>query len=398
MNFTNFMNSKIFLFIIVSFFLKNEVISQISVFSDFENGNVELVSVDSALNILTIKPSLINETNTTRCWFYFGITGYDTTKILTISYIYTGSVVAPQNPVYSYDKKKWLRLNATFYENQSKKVSEKFVQDTVYFAAGYPYTYSDILEFVDSIAFNPYVDTATIAISEGGRKIPMITISDKKHNPVDMVWITGRLHAFETTLNYTLEGFINFLISDDKNASKLREKTIIFIVPMADVDNVFIGASGRMQKPIDFNRDWSENPHWIAIKAIQDSIIQTNNRYNYRIFLDFHSTYPGTTQPRFGLFSEYDKDQTEYKNLRNYFNFFEKNAGYELDEIEGQMQANYSDAFSGGFIYPNIKVIDFSTTVECDWTTNHNGNDLTIKELRKVGELLAISLCNYLAD
>ncbi|MBN2891896.1 MAG: hypothetical protein JXL97_08520 [Bacteroidales bacterium] len=386
----------VFVFVLV--LIMNCLDAQIAVFSDFENGNVEFVSADSVLNKLVVRPSLVNEFNTTRCWFNFGITGFDTTRNLTIDYFYTSSVIGAENPVFSYDQKNWERLEADFGDPWSKEISHKFTSDTVFFATGYPYTYTDVLNFVDSLTFSPFVDTSTLVISEGGRRVPMFIIKDSVAKPTDLVWITGRQHAFETTMNYTLEGMISFLISDDKKAVEMRQNTIIYVIPMMDVDNVFIGASGRMQKPVDFNRDWSENPHWKAVKKVQELIAQTNEMFNYRVYFDVHSTYPGTNQPRFGIFNEYDKDDDGYKKIKRYFKIFSKNAGYELDEIQGEMKGNYSDAYSGGIIYPHILVSDFSTTIECDWTTNHNGKPLTQEELRRVGELIAESLCDYLAD
>lgn len=380
------------IFLFCTYFLN----AQISVFSDFENGNVEFISSDSALNKLVIRPSLENEFNTTRCWFNFGITGFDTTRNLTIEYLYVAPVIAPEKPVFSYDQTKWQRLNATAGDGWSKKVVHKFTEDTVYFATGYPYPYSKVVNFVDSISSNPYVDTTTLVYSEAGLRVPMFVIQDTTKNPTNLVWITGRMHAFETTMNYVLEGIVNYLISDNKNAVKMRKNTIIYIVPMMDVDNVVLGASGRMQKPIDFNRDWSKNPHWNAVREVQKLITETSKKYNYRIFLDVHSTYPGTIRPRFGIFNEYKNDDNEYKKLQYFYELFKKNAGYELEEFQGDLQKNYSDAYSGGIIDSSIYVSDFSTTIECDWTTNHNGKPLTIGELRNVGKLLGETICDYL--
>lgn len=382
----------ILIFFVFSFSLH----SQISVFADFENGNVEYISSDTIKNSLTFKPSLETDLNTTRCWFYFGITGHDTSRVLTIDYQYVSSVIAPENPVYSYNQKDWYRLEAYYGTGRTKQVKFKFENDTIYFATGYPYNYTDVLNFVDSIAENQYIDTSTLVISEGGRRVPMFVIQDKNEKPEDLVWIIGRQHAFETTMNYTLEGMVKFWISDDDKAVEMRENTLIYVVPMMDVDNVFIGASGRMQKPVDFNRDWSKNPHWKAVRKTQELIKETSQKYNYRVFLDVHSTYPGTTKPRFGLFNEYENDEKEYRNLRKFFRLYNKNAGYNLDEIEGNMKEKYSDAYSNRMIDSTIFVTDFVSTVECDWTFNHNNEPLTRKELRKVGKLIAESLCDYL--
>ncbi|MBN2663373.1 MAG: hypothetical protein JXR68_06960 [Bacteroidales bacterium] len=370
--------------------------AQISIFADFENGNAELIYSNDSLNSVLIKPSLENDVNTTRCWFNFGLIGYDTSKICSVEIEFVNYIMAPQYPVFSYDMVNWQRIETSYTETKSVRFTHKFHNDTVYIAAGYPYTYSKIISFVDSISVNKYVDTSTLVYSEGGLRVPLIVIGNKNSNAKDVVWIIGRQHAFETTMNYTLEGFIKFLISDDKKAHKMRKKTLIYVVPMVDVDNVFLGASGRMQKPVDFNRDWSLNSHWKAVKRIQELIRETNNKYNYRVFLDFHSTYPGASKPIFGIFNEYTQLQAEFHRLRKFLNIYEKNAGYPLTEIRGTMDNFYADAFSSGLRDPDINVSGFSTTVECDWNNNHNGKPLNVYELRMIGMLMAESLCDYL--
>ncbi len=370
--------------------------AQIKVFDNFENGNVELVNTNDSANLLEIIPALKTDLNTTRCWFNFGVTGFDTTKDLSVYIRYTNLIIAPQYPVFSYDKLNWKRVKTTQTKTKSVTFSAKFNSDTVYFATGYPYIYTQLISYVDSIASNKFVDTLTLEISEGGLKIPMIVIRDTNSKPTDMVWITGRQHAFETTLNYSMEGFVNYLISDAKKARKLRKNTVIYIVPMVDVDNVFIGASGRMQKPVDFNRDWSTKPYWKAIKRIQELMAETIKKYNYRIYLDFHSTYPGASYPVYGIFNEYSQNQPEFHNIKHFFSIFKKNAGYSLDEINGNMDKFYADAYSAGLRDSLIKVTEFSSTVECDWNNNYNGKPLDKSELRVVGALIAETLCDYL--
>lgn len=382
----------VFLILIISINLN----AQISVFDSYENGNVELVSVSQKENSIFVKPALKTDSNTTRCWFNFGLTGYDTSKTTTINISYTSYVVIPQYPVYSYDYKNWHRIKMEYVDAGVKKIRAKFSEDTVYIAAGYPYDYTKMINYVSDISNNYLVDTFTLTTSPEGLRIPYFVISNKSYEATDVVWIIARQHAFETTLNYSLEGFINYLISDKRKPKRLLKNTIIYIVPMVDVDNVFVGASGRMQKPVDYNRDWSNNPYWNTVRIIQEKIIETIEGKNYRIFLDFHSTYPGASNPIFGIFNEYKEDDYGFANVKKFLSIFKHNAGYSLNEIKGDMEKDYADAFNNGIKNPMIKVSDFATTVECDWNINHNGKQLTQYELRNVGALMAETLCDYL--
>ncbi|MEA3450384.1 MAG: M14-type cytosolic carboxypeptidase, partial [Bacteroidota bacterium] len=371
--------------------------SQIKIFSDFENGNTEIISVDDTNNRVFFKPALINTQNTTRCWFYFGITNFDTTKILQIEEQFTKYYIAPNYPVFSFDNKNWKRLKVDSMVGNKKYYSGKFNADTLWFATGYPYTYSKMMKFVDSVSANKYIDTSTLVYSEKGLRVPILEIKKNKSKIKNMIWIIGRQHAFETTLNIVIEGMIEYFVSDEYYARKLREKTVVYIVPMMDVDNVYSGASGRMQMPVDFNRDWNLNPHWNAVKSVQHKIKETNKLYNYRIFLDVHSTYPGTSKPLFGLFNEYKIEQAEYFRLKKYLDIYKKTAGFNLVEIKGNTSNFFADAYSMGIRDKSVAVSDFSTTFECDWNINNNGNDLTRKELKRNGYLIAEALCVYLA-
>jgi len=309
--------------------------SQISVFSNFENGNVEIISVNDTNNSIIFRSSLVTDSNTTRCWFYFGITGFDTTAILKFEEQYDNYFTAPNYPVYSFDNKNWKRLLVDSMKNSKKYFSGIFNTDTLWFATGYPYKYSKMINYVDSISSNSLVDTFTLTYSEAGLRVPYLEIKNPNSNIKNMIWIIGRQHAFETTMDYVIEGMMEYFLSDEKFAVKFRKKNVIYLVPMMDVDNVFIGASGRMQTPVDFNRDWSISPHWKAVNAVQEKIEEKNKLYKYRVFLDVHSTYPGTTRPLFGMYNEYSINQKGSKNLKKYLKIFKRNSNFYLYEIKG---------------------------------------------------------------
>ena len=370
--------------------------SQIKIFSNFENGNIQIISINDSTNTLIFRPSLISPNNTTRCWFYFGITGFDTSRVMNLEEEFSSYYTAPNTPVYSFDNKNWHRLHVDSLKETKKYFSHKFNTDTLWFATGYPYSYSKVIGFVDSIARNKYIDTSTLCRSEADLKIPLVEIRNNNSNCKNMIWIIGRQHAFETTLNYVIEGMVKYFVSENKYAKRFRKRSVLFLVPMMDVDNVFKGASGRMQKPVDFNRDWNSSPYWNAIKSVQQKIKKTNKIYKYRIFIDVHSTYPGTTKPIFGLFNEYNDSEIGYLKLKKFLSIFSKTAQYSLKEIKGNTLKFYADAYNMGIRDDSVAVSDFASTLECDWNINNNGKELTIEELRNTGYLFAKSLCIYL--
>lgn len=379
-----------FIFLLLTF----ELQAQINVFSNFENGNVALISKNDTINTLVFQPALQTDSNTTRCWYYFGLTGFDKQKTVTM-YCQNEYVKSANYPVFSYDNENWTHIGAKFYDDTTKVIRYNFTNDTVYFAAGYPYTYTKLIGFVNEIAKKKCVDTSTLCYSEEQRRVPILTIFNHAKTQKQMIWIICRQHAFETTANFVLEGFINFLTSQENSAVKLRDKVKVFVVPMVDVDNVYKGASGRMQKPVDFNRDWSLNPHWNAIKALETAIENSSKSYEYLLFLDFHSTYPGTYKPTFSIFNEYERSDIRFKNIGKLINIFSKYSGYSIMQIRGDCDCFYADVFNNGYVNKQIKTKKISTTIECDWFYNYDNNELTIERQRQIGENLAKAVCEF---
>lgn len=375
-------------------FLSFQLNAQIKVFDNFENGNVEVIKIVDSTNTIYFRPSLKNNQNTTRCWYNFGITGYkqkDSLKLMVINeYIKSANF-----PVYRYSSSDWHHTPAQSIDDTTKMIKIFTNADSLYIAAGYPYTYSDMINYVGKISKSEYVDTQTFFVSQMGLRIPLITIYNKNFKQHNCVWIIGRQHAFESTLNYTLEGFINYFLDTNLKSKEFLKNNKIFIVPMIDVDNVFIGASGRMQKPVDYNRDWKEKPHWQIIKKLQNTIDSTTHKHNYTVFLDFHSTYPGTQSPTFAIFNDYDKKNKLNKNIKRFNKIFSDVAGYRLTEISSSQISYYADIYNSNKFSKFKKKNKFATTIETDWYYNHDNNELTKENLQKVGGNIAQALCLF---
>lgn len=391
---------KFFISTFFIFFLFSNVFSQIKVEADFEGGNVEVLSIADSTNTITIMPALNTDKNTTRCWFYFKVYDFDKEKPLNVEIRYVNKVMAPEYPVFSYDKKTWTKIKAS-YVYPKKIISKKFEQDTVYFATGFPYVYSDVLSYTEKIKDNKNVKIETLCKSEGGRKVPKYTIGEGKNK--DLVWIIARQHAFESMSNFVVEGFVNYMISDDSLAVEFRKKSNLHIVPMMDVDNVAIGASGRMQYPKDFNRDWNPESNWKAVKEVKKQIDETSKKNKYRVFIDIHSTFPGATYPIFCYFNMYSGLEN-YKNLTTYWDYYQEFAKIrpsELCETKFNKGSILADEYNSNIEpekngIPRFEDIEISFTHECDWNNRPDGKPWTMENLREMGRDMAKATCLYI--
>lgn len=379
--------------------------AQIQIDADFENGNVEIIEIIDSTNTITFLPALENDSNTTRCWFYFKIYNYNKDKPLIINIKYDKSVQAPNFPVYSYDNKNWEKVRA--YQNSGfKQVAEYFTEDTIFFATGFPYTFSDLKSFLKEIEYSEDIGFSTLTKTQNGVDIPKLLITDfEEESPKSVIWIITRQHTFESHSNYVLEGIINYLISENKEAKKFRKNNEVHIIPMMDIDNVILGASGRMQTPIDFNRDWNPAPQWEIIEKTISEIYKSTENKEYSMFFDIHSTYPGGNYQLFSYFDIYMKSP-ESENMNHFWDLYTENAKIRPIKLSGAEKAKgyvWADQYNGNRICPDstetcFRTNEFSLTLECEWNKRPDGEQWTIENITQTGEFIGEAICRYMNE
>jgi murein tripeptide amidase MpaA len=72
----------------------------------------------------------------------------------------------------------------------------------------------------------------------------MVTITDfndKMFNDKKIVIVQGRIHPGESNSSWVVHGIIEYLLSDEQVAWKLRKNFIFKIVPMINPDGVMVG-------------------------------------------------------------------------------------------------------------------------------------------------------------
>lgn len=379
--------------------------AQIKISSNFEGGNVEVLHIIDSSQTITIKP-YVDKTNTTDVWFYFLVTGYKKNKNINVNIQYSSTVRAPNNPVFSYDKKNWTHTPASLHAKY-RKFSFTPSKDSVYIATGYPYLYSDVLKLTRKVKKSKYAQVTTLTNSEKNREIPLFKITnyDISDKSKYLIWIIGRQHAFESLTGYVAEGLCNFLLSDNENAETLRNNAVFYIAPMIDVDNVAIGQSGRMQKPIDINRDWNKKSNWKSVQTLKKIIKETAKKNHYLMFIDLHTPFPGGSYQLFAYFDLY-MNNTESENLKIFWSFFEYYAGFQARKLIHTQRKNEeicADQYNTEITYRknfNLKTHrpDFSTTIECDWNKKPDGGFWYKKDLIELGKNLALTINKYIIN
>ncbi len=365
--------------------------AQIKVESNFEGGNVKILGIYH--NTVYFKANY-GTRQTANIWFYFKIYGFTKNSMLNLYQAVDQPRYSNGTLAYSYDNKNW---HITTYKTENQnfyfyKIPTNSA-DTIYIALTHPYLYSTLLHFIDSLAKLTYLDTTILTFSEHQRQVPLIIITDSTDTcqSKDMIWLTVRQHAFEVPANFFAEGFISYLTRDDSSVKNFRRNFITYIVPMMDVDNVAEGKTGRMQQPVDFNRDWIDKPHWNAIEATEELLESTSEINNLRIFVDIHSVFPSFPDTTLTFFNIYAKNDEHSDNLNDFFGLFSQLSNLTPNEINDTTSKSYADIY----VKKNYPYTDFAVTIEIPWKT---GNTAPEKYWRWLGKIFAQTLVEYLTQ
>ncbi|MDC6366828.1 MULTISPECIES: M14-type cytosolic carboxypeptidase [Flavobacteriaceae] len=372
------------------------VTAQIKVDSVFPGSNVKVVRIDNRNNALRIR-SVKKNGDVYQLWFYFGVSGFDSQKPLTLFVEGTSEKMLPALPAFSYDKKNWDRTPG-FFKGDGMEYIIRPKGDTLYFATGYPYLYAQLRQLEQDMAPNAHVQVSDLTRSEEGRVIKLfrITDGDIPDPGKALVWILARNHAFESHSNHVIEGLVRYLASDDQKAAFLRKNAIVFVVPMMDVDMVERGGSGKDQERGDFNRNWENPEYWNAIKAVKRKIAETAATNDLRIFIDSHDPFPGSKETNYGAFFyslHNEGGHPKSEKLDFFRNLLRQNGGYRFlrrpsYKTKGMNAASYIDS-----VYPHL---DIATSMETGWVNRTDGEEYTIPRYHLHGEIIGKGISDFI--
>ena len=95
-----------------------------------------------------------------------------------------------------------------------------------------------------------------------GNRVDILSITEN-HPFQDLdkgyIVITARIHPGESVSSYVCNGILDFLLSSNETARKLRQNFVFKIIPMLNPDGVIHGNYRSSLSGYDLNRKW-ENP------------------------------------------------------------------------------------------------------------------------------------------
>jgi uncharacterized repeat protein (TIGR02543 family) len=238
-------------------------------------------------------------------WTYFKVTNtmdeevtFRVTNAADVPFL--ASTIREAQMVYSYDGDTWSRITAHSYSSGVYTFTQSFTSNEVYIATFFPFPYAEMQSFVSTVDASEWVEKTVLGSSEQGRDINLLTITNPSIPLADktVIYIVGRQHSAETASSYMLRGLINFLISGDAVAQRLRDDFVWYIVPMVNPDGVYLGASRATADLRNANRDW-KNTETAEINLVKAHVTSIDTAYSVDFFIDWHSQMDDTTWANF---------------------------------------------------------------------------------------------------
>nr|XP_048691314.1 cytosolic carboxypeptidase 3 isoform X1 [Caretta caretta] len=141
-------------------------------------------------------------------------------------------------------------------------------RDTCYFAHCYPYTYSNLQDYLAAISRDPvrskFCKIRILCHSLARNIVYVLTItspseSGKEAKRKAAVILTARVHPGETNSSWIMKGFLDYILGNSGNAQLLRDTFIFKVVPMLNPDGVIVGNYRCSLAGQDLNRNYTSD-------------------------------------------------------------------------------------------------------------------------------------------
>ena len=250
--------------------------TNIHISAPHDSGNIEVLDASNAakirLNIREDGKAKFHQ------WFYFRVTGaggqnasYSIENAGSSSYVdgWKGYQVCA-----SYDLEDWFRIE-TSYEGGHLKFQHTAERDSVYYAYFAPYPTERYRQFIAELVDLDEAVYEPLGATLDGEPLDLFRFGEPGDGKLNL-WVIARQHPGETMGSWWMEGFLPRLLDEgDAVAMALREKAVIYVVPLVNIDGARRGHLRTNAAGADLNREWAEptperSPEVFAIRNRMD--------------------------------------------------------------------------------------------------------------------------------
>lgn len=244
---------------------------EVEVRGDFEGSNIANVARESTdAFTCEMKPDHAEgQPDHNYYWFYLKVSGAAGRRITIrlTNCLWMPSHWDNYKPVCCYEtdpnelkKHKWEKITDASRKGTVFSFTHTYKENTAWVALRYPFMYTYLERYAESIGKNPFVTVETAGSSKEGRKIHWIRVTGPENKkPKKGILVVAREHASEQDGSWVCKGMIDFLISNAPEATACREKAVFVFVPMLDPDASFHGRTRHLGSKAD------EIVHYIAV-------------------------------------------------------------------------------------------------------------------------------------
>ncbi|XP_004707952.1 cytosolic carboxypeptidase 3 [Echinops telfairi] len=235
---------------------------------------------------LTLRPDLFTNKHTQ--WYYFQVTNTQAGVAYRFTIVNFTKPTSLYNrgmrPLFYSEKDAeahrvgWKRIGdqIKYYKNHPEPDGRHYFsltwtfqfphsQDTCYFAHCYPYTYSNLQEYLSGVHSDPvrskFCKIRVLCHTLARNMVYVLTIttpwkSSAEPHQRKAVVLTARVHPGETNSSWIMKGFLDYLLGASRDAQLLRDMFIFKVVPMLNPDGVVVGNYRCSLAGRDLNRSY----------------------------------------------------------------------------------------------------------------------------------------------
>ncbi|KPU75453.1 uncharacterized protein Dana_GF22597, isoform C [Drosophila ananassae] len=264
--------------------------------SRFESGNLaKAVQITPTYYELYLRPDLY--TSRSKQWFYFRVRRtrrkmlyrFSIVNLVKSDSLYNDGMQPVMYSTLGAKEKSegWRRCgdNICYYRNDDESAGNSANEDeednstytltftiefehdddTVFFAHSYPYTYSDLQDYLMEIQRHPvkskFCKLRLLCRTLAGNNVYYLTVTAPSSNEENMrrkksIVVSARVHPSETPASWMMKGLMDFITGDTTVAKRLRHKFIFKLVPMLNPDGVIVGNTRNSLTGKDLNRQY----------------------------------------------------------------------------------------------------------------------------------------------
>jgi len=211
------------------------------------------------------------------------------------------------------------------------------------------------------------------------------------------VWILARQHAWESGGTWVGVGLAEWLAGNSESAQWVRQNAEVFFVPVMDVDHVATGDGGKECIPQDPNQDWSANPHWPEVAAVEKGVLALAKEGRMDLLLDLHNPGATATQVTLWLTPTNYLGAQAAANQNQLFTIVSREVTEPLSvaaEPHWDGPGPHWPTLSCPWVYEHANPQTVAITVETAWNTPVG----TTTGYRAVGQRLGVAMASYLRN